>query len=178
MERLLGCFVNAKANSFENLLDPFLKICRLSSNIVSAISSTHPFFQKLADRLGHPKAVVRLNLLRLLRILCETSPDRTIIVERYGFYSIVKRLREKDNAVLVKEMAGDLIPILAPGSPVDSNPKSNPGNASFSRPAVLRRKIPRRSTSEASGTDITGSFTLQPSKTRQLKPKGADLSRR
>src|ERR1700730_15669836 len=33
VESLLNCFVSAKANSFENLLDPFLKITRLSASL-------------------------------------------------------------------------------------------------------------------------------------------------
>lgn len=174
--RLLGCLVHAKTNSFENLLDPFLKICRLSSLVVIAISSTHPFFQKLAERLNHSKAVVRLNLLRLLRIICEASPERETIVEKYGFLAVVRRLREKDPAVLVKEMAGDLLPMLMPEGKPNSNPGPTVEQSSFSRSSVLRRKIPRRSTSDAAASE---SVAPVPSfRSRQLKPKSIDTGRR
>lgn len=172
--RLLGCFVHAKVNSFENLLDPFLKICRLSSLVVIAISSTHPFFQKLAERLNHSKAVVRLNLLRLLRIICEASPERVAIVERYGFLGIVRQLREKDSAVLVKEMAGDLLPALVSGGPSGNILKPTVEQPPFSRSTVLRRKVPRRSTSEATNDS---SIPLSSLRTRQLKPKSIDAGR-
>ncbi|KAF8318953.1 kinase-like protein, partial [Clavulina sp. PMI_390] len=175
MSRLLGCFVNAKANSFENLLDPFLKICRLSTLVVVAISSTHPFFLKLAERLSHPKAVVRLNLLRLLRIICDVSPEKAVIVDKYGFLGLVRRLREKDSAVLVNEMAGDLIPILSGGTSSHAPISKSIPDAAFSRSTVLRRKAPRRSASEI--PEGAGSAIVSLSKPRQLKPKSLDASR-
>src|SRR5260370_14225962 len=62
VERLVDCFVNAKANSFENLLDPLIKIFRLSSLIITAVSASPKFIKKLVDRLNHNKAVLRLHL--------------------------------------------------------------------------------------------------------------------
>lgn len=175
IERLLGCFVHAKANSFENLLEPFLKVCRLSSQVVTAISSTHPFFHKLSERLNHSKAIVRLNLLRILRIICETSLERAQIVERYGFVRTVQRLREKDPAVLVKEMASDLLPILLAGATSIESPKLVAGPRDSSRP-TLRRKVNRRSTSEASANETTTHLPIL--KSRPLKLRSTDTRRK
>jgi len=64
VDALLHCFVTAKANSFENLLDPFLKITRLLAPITISMTKSSAFFKRIIDRLGHnSKAVVRLNLL-------------------------------------------------------------------------------------------------------------------
>ena len=64
---LLQCFVSAKANSFENLLDPFLKMTRLSTPITITMTKSSTFFKRIIDRLAHnTKAVVRLNLLRIM----------------------------------------------------------------------------------------------------------------
>jgi hypothetical protein len=113
LEALLKCFVIAKANSFENLLDPFLKICRIS-NAVSIGMAKSQFFKRVIDRLNHSKAVVRLNLLRIVRAVCEVHPNRTILVEKYGIYEIVSRLSKEDGAVLVRELAREILPTLAP----------------------------------------------------------------
>jgi len=122
---LLKCFVTAKANSFENLLDPFLKITRLSSPLTIAISRSPPFFKRIVERLapagggGHSKekAVVRLNLLRVLRTVCEVHPNRAMLVERYGLLGVVEGLSRGggDGAVLVRELAREIVPVLKPG---------------------------------------------------------------
>ena len=113
LEALLKCFVSAKANSFEGLLDPFLKICRLSTNIAIGIAKSQ-FFKRVIDRLGHSKALVRLNLLRIVKTVCDVHPNRAILVERYGIYEIVAKLSKEDGAVLVRELAREIMPTLAP----------------------------------------------------------------
>lgn len=113
LEALLKCFVSAKANSFEGLLDPFLKICRLSTNVAIGIAKSQ-FFKRVIDRLGHSKALVRLNLLRIFKTVCDVHPNRAILVERYGIYEIVAKLSKEDGAVLVRELAREIMPTLAP----------------------------------------------------------------
>jgi len=113
LEALLKCFVSAKANSFEGLLDPFLKICRLSTNIAIGISKAQ-FFKRVVDRLGHSRALVRLNLLRIVKTVCDVHPNRAVLVERYGIYEIVAKLSREDGAVLVRELAREIMPTLAP----------------------------------------------------------------
>lgn len=113
LDAIVDCFVSSKANSFENLLDPVLKMCRLSKLITLGIAKPR-FFQRLIDRLGHSKAVVRLNLLRILKTICDVHPNRTALVEKYGLYEIVEKLSNQDGAVLVKELAREIMPSLAP----------------------------------------------------------------
>jgi hypothetical protein len=155
LEKLISCFVNAKANSFENLLDPFLKICRMSSSVVMAIAKSSPFFRKLVDRLSHSKAVVRLNLLRILRAVCDVTPDRAALVERYGFYDIVTRLSQKDGAVLVRELARDIIPVLLAGSPNNANKESTSLVQSGNGGIAPRKRTSRRTASETSAHMIS-----------------------
>ena len=113
LEALLKCFVSAKANSFEGLLDPLLKICRLSTNIAIGIAKSQ-FFKRVVDRLGHSKALVRLNLLRIVKTVCDVHPNRAMLVERHGIYEIVAKLSKEDGAVLVRELAREIMPTLAP----------------------------------------------------------------
>lgn len=123
---LLNAFVTAKANSFENLLDPFLKICRISTTVMICVAKSE-FFHRIIDRLTHSKAVVRLNLLRILRTVCDVHPDRANLVERYGIYDIVEKLSRQDGAVLVRELAREIVPVVAPpqGLKASSTPKSS-----------------------------------------------------
>ncbi|KAF8208416.1 hypothetical protein K438DRAFT_1812186 [Mycena galopus ATCC 62051] len=171
---LLKCFVTAKANSFENLLDPFLKITRLSSPLTIAISRSPPFFKRIVERLapeggvGHSKekAVVRLNLLRVLRTVCEVHPNRAMLVERYGLLGIVEGLSRGggDGAVLVRELAREIVPVLKPGlKPVTTARGNNGHQATRSTPgeggqqvdsprvAALAPKKLRRTASETMG---------------------------
>uniref|UniRef100_V5GL20 Protein kinase n=1 Tax=Kalmanozyma brasiliensis (strain GHG001) TaxID=1365824 RepID=V5GL20_KALBG len=110
IESLLCMFATSKANSFENLLEPFVKMCRLSSGIVAAMARNTLFVKRLLERLSHPKAVVRLNLLRITKMVCDLKGDsHSPLVEQLKVYDVVEKLSNKDNAVLVKELARDIL---------------------------------------------------------------------
>ncbi|PPR05399.1 hypothetical protein CVT24_008013 [Panaeolus cyanescens] len=167
VDALVRCFVNSKANSFENLLDPYLKIARISSPITIALARAPTFLKRIVDRLGQGgKAVVRLNLLRLLRVICDIHPSRAMLVERYGLLPLVEKLSQ-DGAVLVRELAREMLPslrpALKPGSSNSTRPKSTSVDlstssatstsssiSSIASPLLPRPKRLRRSTSEAS----------------------------
>jgi hypothetical protein len=155
LDALLGCFVSAKANSFENLLDPFLKITRLSTNITIGIAKAQ-FFNRIIDRLSHSKAVVRLNLLRILRTVCEVHPNKAILVERYGLFEIVDKLSKEDGAVLVRELARDISPTLMPA--LRPTNKSTGGlllKSETPRSGSIAPKRMRRTASEASAVTLS-----------------------
>jgi len=188
IKAILNCFVTAKTNTFENLLDPILKILRISSRF--SISLAKPeFFRRLIDRLRNAsKAVVRLNLLRILRVVCEAHPDRALVVEKYGMLDVVERLSKKDAAVMVRELAREIMPSLRVGgtSPplVDAPLVPKAG-------AVPKRRRVRRTTSEVSfgslglstnssngsisGTSMTGGG---PASRVVSAPKGVPLRRK
>jgi len=180
LESITRCFVTAKANSFENILDPLLKIVRSSSAVALGIAKPD-FFQRLTDRLSHHKAVVRLNLLRLLKAVCDVHPDHASLVARFGLYDVVERLSRTDVAVLVRELAREILPILLPGgvsnaltskTGLQRNASDRPGGApsdlhSFDEVAQGRRILPivqvptfpprtkvRRAASEASSSSV------------------------
>ncbi|KAF8746478.1 Serine/Threonine protein kinase, catalytic domain, partial [Rhizoctonia solani] len=160
LEALLKCFTNSKANSFEGLLDPFLKICRLSQSITLGISSKSQFFRRITDRIGHGKPVARLNLLRILRAVFDVHPDRPGLVRRYGLLEIVERLSKNDGAVLVRELAREILPSLqTPEPPLALNrsmSRTGDGNTSshiaprLPGVAPRRRGVMRRTASETS----------------------------
>ncbi|KAG8716348.1 hypothetical protein FRC09_015862 [Ceratobasidium sp. 395] len=177
LEAMLKCFTTSKANSFEKLLDPFLKICRLSQSITLGISSKSQFFQRITDRLGHGKAVTRLNLLRILRAVFDIHPDRSGLVRRYGLVDVVERLSKNDAAVLVRELAREILPALSTPEPQPQNghsarPPDANGNVSShhiaprSGVAPKRRGVMRRTASETSVASIGTPGVTRP----RLKP--------
>ncbi|KAK8858460.1 hypothetical protein IAR55_002687 [Kwoniella newhampshirensis] len=133
-DNLVRCFVQASGVSFEGILDPFLKILRLSTSLTSCLSHP-PFFHRLADTLDRStKAVVKLNLLRLTKVVCETHPDRESLVARFGLVEIVERLSRQDGAILVRELAKEVLPGLLFGAgsedPLATAEKMNKGGES------------------------------------------------
>lgn len=105
---IIKCFTTSKANAFENLLEPLQKLLRLSPPV--ALSLAHPdLFYRILRKLGSNKAVVRLNLLRIIRSICDASDEQGALISRYGLAENIQRLAENDGAVLVRNMASELI---------------------------------------------------------------------
>lgn len=163
---LLQCFVTAKANSFENLLDAFLKLTRLSTPITIAMTKSSAFFKRIIDRLANnSKAVVRLNLLKILRTVCEVHPNRAMLVEKYGLLGVVESLSQGggDGAVLVRELAREIVPSLKPGLKPVLRSKGSNGSGGMDSPKsgnsmIAPKKMMRRTASETSASPLgTGS---------------------
>ncbi|KAF8268543.1 hypothetical protein EI94DRAFT_1727509 [Lactarius quietus] len=145
LDALLKCFVSAKAGSFENLLDPFLKICRHSTPIAIGVAKAQ-FFRRITEKLSNSKAVVKLNLLRILRAVCDVHPNRSLLVERYGIHETVAALRRKDGAVLVRELAREIEPSLAPALKPSLRGADTPKSS-----IAPKRRTTRRTASDTSG---------------------------
>ncbi|KAK4697163.1 hypothetical protein P7C71_g882, partial [Lecanoromycetidae sp. Uapishka_2] len=105
---IIKCFTTSKANAFESLLEPLQKLLRLSPPV--ALSLAHPdLFHRILRKLQSNKAVVRLNLLRIVRSICDASEEQGALISRYGLEDTIHKLAENDGAVLVRNMAGELI---------------------------------------------------------------------
>lgn len=91
-------------------INRLLKLLRLSTSLTSSLSHP-PFFSRLSESLERStKAVIKLNLLRLTKVVCECHPDKATLVERFGLAQIVERLSKQDGAVLVRELAKEILP--------------------------------------------------------------------
>ncbi|KAI1332787.1 hypothetical protein F5Y16DRAFT_407412 [Xylariaceae sp. FL0255] len=116
-DAITTCFHSTKTNAFDpNLLEPLLKLLRLSPSL--AVSLAKPeMYSGIAQRLTHKKAVVRLNLLRLVRIILEAKGSGNINMGSSGvgsgrlnaLLSTIRILAEKDSAVLVRNLAYSFI---------------------------------------------------------------------
>ena len=108
------CF-NSSINSFDaNLLEPLLKLLRLSPSI-SASLAKEDMYAGVLQKLNHKKAVVRLNLLRLVRTIMDAREGdltsyrpSTSNVHLRNLFDAIEMLAEKDSAVLVRNLASEL----------------------------------------------------------------------
>lgn len=105
----MQCFNAPRASAFDyNLLEPLQKLLRLSSPIATSLARPD-LFSGILQKLNHKKAVVRLNLLRIVRSICDTNDELAEGIRGHSLFETIQRLAENDNAVLVRNMANDLV---------------------------------------------------------------------
>ncbi|KAK3946046.1 hypothetical protein QBC46DRAFT_302417 [Diplogelasinospora grovesii] len=114
---ITSCFNTSKANAFDpNLLEPLLKVLRLSPAVAASLAKAD-MYAGIAQKLSHKKAVVRLNLLRLVRNImdgCEASNTSAVGTSSTGrqlhiLFDDIQTLADKDSAVLVRNLASELV---------------------------------------------------------------------
>ena len=152
---IVSCFSTNKLNAFDcNLLEPLLKVLRLSPPLAASLAKPE-MFAGINQRLGHKKAVVRLNLLRLVRNImdaCEPGIGggdglRTLnSTQVQSLLGSIQTLAELDSAVLVRNLAAELARPHLDGSlktrasmMMHENLASSTGSTSSSRRSNLRR---------------------------------------
>ena len=161
---IIKCFTTSKANAFENLLEPLQKLLRLSPPV--ALCLAHPdLFHRILRKLSSNKAVVRLNLLRIVRSICDASDEQGALIRRYGLEDTVHRLAENDGAVLVRNMASELI------KSSDMNDKLGMSGA--------RRRPGRRSSSSTTPPSLLNSYSMPstPTSSRTAFPMSYSFER-
>ncbi|GJN78431.1 hypothetical protein PLIIFM63780_001925 [Purpureocillium lilacinum] len=115
---IVSCFGTNRVNAFDsNLLEPLLKLLRLSPSVAASLAKPE-MFAGIAQRLGHKKAVVRLNLLRLVRTIMDSCEpglgagdgSRTLNnAQIRSLMNSIQTLAETDTAVLVRNLAAELL---------------------------------------------------------------------
>lgn len=65
--------------------------------------------QKLHNANNIKKPFTRLNVLRVIRAVCDATEDQGGLIKIYGLYEVVQGLAEKDPSVLVREVAEQLV---------------------------------------------------------------------
>ncbi|KAI1466161.1 cell division control protein [Daldinia caldariorum] len=112
-EAIVYCFNTQKTNAFDpNVLEPLLKLLRLSPSLAASLAKSE-MYAGIEQKLSQKKAVVRLNLLRLVRNILEARETDyfTNLKDRQLRHLLdsIKILAEKDSAVLVRNLASDLV---------------------------------------------------------------------
>ncbi|KAI5296249.1 hypothetical protein KEM55_005880, partial [Ascosphaera atra] len=101
------CVTVSKANAFENLLEPLQKLLRLSPAIAETLARPD-MFARIGQKLHHTKPAVRVNLLRILSTICESTGEGGALLTKYGILDAIREL-QNDPRVLVRELAGKLL---------------------------------------------------------------------
>jgi hypothetical protein len=128
-------------------LEPLQKLLRLSPPVASSLA--HPdLFSRTTQKLQSRKALVRLNLLRIIRSICDASDEDGALITTSGLHTAIADLAKHDQAILVREMAGDLL-------------KSSELNARRSLDGA-RRVLRRSSSSTMTPGPITPSISSLP----------------
>ena len=117
---IISCFNTTKANAFDpNLLEPLLKVLRLSPTVAASLAKAE-MYAGIAQKFTHKKAVVRLNLLRLVRSIMDGCESHNLPMASVGgsnvtgrqlrlLFDDIQTLADKDSAVLVRNLASELI---------------------------------------------------------------------
>ncbi|KAL5120154.1 Protein kinase of the Mitotic Exit Network [Pleosporales sp. CAS-2024a] len=153
---IISAYISAELSqsTFENMLEPLQKVVRLSPPIAASLAAPE-IFQRTEQKLGHKDAVTRLNLLRILRTICDAKDEGCWLIRAFGCYERINWLVEHDGAVLVRQMAEELVRAC---DEVDLNSigiGSN-GKRSLSRASGIGMNL-RRPTSSAGRRDGSGS---------------------
>ncbi|KAF2142666.1 uncharacterized protein K452DRAFT_332448 [Aplosporella prunicola CBS 121167] len=188
---IINCFTNpdASLDAFENLLEPLQKLLRLSPPVAAMLA--HPdLFSRTAHKLYTKKPVVRLNLLRIIRSICDATEESgggAPLIQTYGLYDAIKRLAENDTAILVREMANELIKacdnqsMLTPSTPharrMPEFPRSRPSSVHRQSSHFNTHGLPPPMPPMPSGLGLTGMGPMSPlpppTPPRQLSRKGS-----
>lgn len=108
-EAIVQCFNTPKANTFDvNLLEPLQKLLRLSPPVAASLARPD-MFTGILQKLNHKKAVVRLNLLRIVRSISDPHEEQTVSIRSHDLFEAIASLAESDSAVLVRNMASELV---------------------------------------------------------------------
>ena len=115
---ITSCFNTSKLNAFDpNLLEPLLKVLRLSPSVAASLAKAE-MYAGISQKLNHKKAVVRLNLLRLVRNIMDGCEANNTSLAQGGpnatrqlrvLFDDIQILAEKDAAVLVRNLASELL---------------------------------------------------------------------
>lgn len=109
---IVDCFNSndASPDAFENFLEPLQKLLIFSPTVASTLA--HPdLFLRTAQKLSTKKALVRGNLLRIIRSICDASEEQggATLIRAYGLHDAITHLANHDQAVMVRELALELI---------------------------------------------------------------------
>ncbi|KAH7094353.1 hypothetical protein FB567DRAFT_1751 [Paraphoma chrysanthemicola] len=155
---IISAYTSAELSqsTFENMLEPLQKLVRLSPPIAASLAAPE-IFQRTEQKLGHKDAVTRLNLLRILRTICDAKDEGCWLIRAFGCYERISWLVQHDGAVLVRQMAEELVRAC---DEVDMNSLGvvSNGKRSLSRASGIGMNL-RRPASSAGRRDGSGSST-------------------
>lgn len=145
---IIQALTSSKSTTFENLLEPLQKLFRLSPPLAASMARSQQLFDVLGQKLNHNKPAIRLNLLRIIGSICDSTDNGGYLLDQYGLYDIISELQYADSAVLVRSMAGELLRTWEE----NDNASIHSGTGGAGAQNGVRRKHPGISRRTSSGT--------------------------
>ena len=110
VQAIIRCFNPSKPGAFDpDLLDPCHNLLRLSSPVAAAMARTE-LWTGIYQKLNHKKPIVRVNLLRVVRHICDASDLATSSIRRHKVFAAIQNLAENEtSSAMVKSLANDII---------------------------------------------------------------------
>lgn len=152
-------FTTPKTTAFDaNILEPLQKLLRLSPPIASSLAR-QDMFSAILQKLTNRKAVIRLNLLRIVRSICEPTDESSVTtIRQHGMFDTIESLAESDPAVLVRNMASELVKLT-----VEREKESSSGNrrqsimrnGSYTSPTLAQASAPNTPTHGSRARDTS-----------------------
>lgn len=109
--KLIQCFRSAQDTELENLLEPLLEMMSRSVRMNQSLGRSSLFVTEILTRLRLvPKAIVRKNLLKMLKSLFESHTSPTQFLVEFNLHPTIYALaQDENNMILVKEIASQLL---------------------------------------------------------------------
>lgn len=165
-EAIVQCFNAPKASAFDyNLLEPLQKLLRLSSPVAASLARPD-LFSGILQKFNQKKGVVRLNLLRIVRSICDASEDEPGSLREHPLFQAIQQLAESDASVLVRNMASDLVKFN-----LEKNPEGSSTSSVRSRQPKSRKSSYTPPTIHQSGSMPASPMT--PTQTNRLSQPSA-----
>ncbi|MCJ1308432.1 hypothetical protein MMC25_002085 [Agyrium rufum] len=149
---VIKCLSAPGASGIEGSLEPLQKLLRLSPAVAASLAQPE-LFARIRQKLQSSKAIIRLNLLRVVRSVCDASEEQGALINAHSLYDAIQRLAESDPAILVRNMAGELI-------------KSCDQYEKLVKSGGRRRPM-RRTSSSLTPPSAIGSISMPPTPTSQ-----------
>lgn len=108
LELIKGVFVNTKDYQLVSMLESILKILTASPQINKQLGETTKeggFVGVLKNKLHHPNAHARVNLLKTLNALCSKYNNPQQFLKHNNLLKVVNFMATNDSSMLVKNMA-------------------------------------------------------------------------
>eukprot|EP00127_Corallochytrium_limacisporum_P002385 Clim_evm26s119 gene=Clim_evmTU26s119 len=155
MDVLTKMVRTARSPSFDKTLDPLQRLILSSDSINRAIGNSKMVTALLA-RLQHPKAQVRGDLLKILKVLfAGTENPRQFLNNNPMMYTVLKDIAMKDAAVMTQTLAENLIRDMD---------------------GVLSGKDSKGAAKEGRKEDLTASSNDLPGQSEEVFDSGANVS--
>ncbi|KAJ5071692.1 mtk1/mekk4 [Anaeramoeba ignava] len=103
IQTLISLFDSTNESSLKSMLESFERILR--SKKINKLLGELGLVEKIIKSLSHPDAQVRINLLKMLFLLYQHHNNPSKMISDYNLLEIIKDLKEKDNGVIVTDMA-------------------------------------------------------------------------